>query len=59
MRKPDLPSNGGYLEEAANRGRLFFRHLLLAMQKKMTRCRAAPGILATKQESMGSDSIDI
>jgi hypothetical protein len=40
---PDQTSNAGNLEEVADWGRLFFGYFLLAKQKKVTSCRAAPG----------------
>jgi len=46
MRKPDQSSNTGNLEEVADWGRLFFGYFILAKQKKVTSCRAAPGEVA-------------
>jgi hypothetical protein len=40
---PDQSSNAGHRAAAANRGRLFFGYFILAKQKKVTCCRAAPG----------------
>jgi len=42
MRKPDLSSTAGNLEEVADLGRLFLGYFLLAKQKKVTSCRATP-----------------
>ena len=38
-----LAADRGNREAAANRGRLFLGYFLLATQKKVTSCRAAPG----------------
>jgi hypothetical protein len=45
---PGQSSNAGNLEEVADWGRLFFGYFLLAKQKKVTSCRAAPGEVGFK-----------
>jgi len=40
---PDQSSNAGNPEGMTDWGRLFFGYFLLAKQKKVTSCRAAPG----------------
>lgn len=49
---PAMASSGRNPEGAANPGRLFFGYFLLAKQKKVTCCRATPGISRYQQANV-------